>query len=123
MIRLEGVNRTIMIRTYRAMVFQQFNLYPHMTALQNITPAPVKLRAGEAGNMKMVQEIPDVIIRLSKESITTVVVTREMRSARQAADRVIFRDTGILVEEAPPEEFFEHPKNERTSAFLSKILR
>jgi putative glutamine transport system ATP-binding protein len=71
----------------------------------------------------MVQEVLDVMIRLSKESITMVVVTHEMGFARQVADRVIFMDNGILVEEAPPEEFFEHPKNERTVAFLSKILR
>jgi putative glutamine transport system ATP-binding protein len=71
----------------------------------------------------MVQEVLDVMIRLSKESITMVVVTHEMGFARQVADRVIFMDNGVLVEEGPPEEFFEHPKNERTVAFLSKILR
>jgi ABC-type polar amino acid transport system ATPase subunit len=71
----------------------------------------------------MVQEVLDVIIRLSKESSTMGVVTHEMGFARQAADRVIFMDNGGLVEEGPPEEFFEHPKNERTSAFLSKIVR
>jgi putative glutamine transport system ATP-binding protein len=63
------------------------------------------------------------MIKLSRESITMVVVTHEMGFARQVADRVIFMDNGILVEEASPEEFFEHPKNERTMAFLSKILR
>jgi putative glutamine transport system ATP-binding protein len=72
---------------------------------------------------EMVQEVLDVMIRLSKESITMVVVTHEMGFARQVADRVIFLDNGALVEEGPPEEFFEHPKNERTGAFLSKILR
>jgi putative glutamine transport system ATP-binding protein len=71
----------------------------------------------------MVQEVLDVMIKLSKESITMVVVTHEMGFARQVADRVIFLDNGVLVEEAPPEVFFEHPKNERTIAFLSKILR
>jgi ABC-type polar amino acid transport system ATPase subunit len=45
-----------------------------------------------------------------------------MGFARQVADRVIFMDNGLMVEEGPPEEFFEHPKNERTDAFLSKIL-
>jgi putative glutamine transport system ATP-binding protein len=161
------------------MVFQQFNLYPHMTALHNITLAPVKLQkksAAEAEELayhyldvvglrdkahaypgtlsggqqqriaiaralatqqkillfdeptsaldpEMVQEVLDVIIRLSRESITMVVVTHEMGFARQVADRIIFMDNGVLVEEGPPDQFFEHPKNERTSAFLSKILR
>jgi putative glutamine transport system ATP-binding protein len=171
--------RTHLVRTYCAMVFQQFNLYPHMTVLQNITLAPIKLqkkskteaeeiayhfldvvglrdKAGaypatlsggqqqriaiaralatrqkillfdeptSALDPEMVQEVLDVMIRLSRESITMVVVTHEMGFARQVADRVIFLDSGVIVEEAPPEEFFEHPRNERTSAFLSKILR
>jgi putative glutamine transport system ATP-binding protein len=172
-------NRVHLVRAYCSMVFQQFNLYPHMTALQNITLAPVKLQKkskAEAEEIawhfldvvglrekalaypsnlsggqqqriaiaralatrqkiilfdeptsaldpEMVQEVLDVMIRLSKESITMVVVTHEMGFARQVADRVIFMDNGMLVEEAPPEEFFEHPRNERTIAFLSKILR
>jgi putative glutamine transport system ATP-binding protein len=171
--------RTQLVRTYCAMVFQQFNLYPHMTVLQNITLAPIKLQKknkAEAEEIayhyldvvglrdkaraypstlsggqqqriaiaralatrqkillfdeptsaldpEMVQEVLDVMIRLSKESITMVVVTHEMGFARQVADRVIFLDGGVIVEESPPEEFFEHPRNERTSAFLSKILR
>jgi putative glutamine transport system ATP-binding protein len=176
---LTRANHTQLIRACCAMVFQQFNLYPHMTALQNITLAPIKLqkktkkeaeeiayhyldvvglrdRAGKypatlsggqqqriaiaralatrqkillfdeptsALDPEMVQEVLDVMIRLSGESITMVVVTHEMGFARQVADRVIFMDNGALVEEGPPEEFFEHPKNERTGAFLSKILR
>jgi putative glutamine transport system ATP-binding protein len=176
---LLGTNRTNLVRTYCAMVFQQFNLYPHMTVLQNITLAPMKLQKkkkaeaeevayhfldvvglrDKAGNYpvtlsggqqqriaiaralatkqkillfdeptsaldpEMVQEVLDVMIRLSKESITMVVVTHEMGFARQVADRVIFLDSGVIVEEAPPEEFFKHPRNERTSAFLGKILR
>jgi putative glutamine transport system ATP-binding protein len=176
---LMGSNRTHLVRSYCAMVFQQFNLYPHMTVLRNITLAPVKLQkktrteaeeiayqyldvvglrdkanvypstlsGGQqqriaiaralatrqkillfdeptsALDPEMVQEVLDVMIKLSKESITMVVVTHEMGFARQVADRVIFLDNGMLVEEGPPEEFFEHPKNERTGAFLSKILR
>jgi putative glutamine transport system ATP-binding protein len=172
-------NRAMMVRTYCAMVFQQFNLYPHMTVLQNITLAPIKLQKKSRADAEelayhyldvvglrdkaraypdmlsggqqqriaiaralatrrkillfdeptsaldpeMVQEVLDVIIRLSQESITMVVVTHEMGFARQVADRVIFMDNGVFVEEGPPAEFFEHPKNERTSAFLSKILR
>ncbi|MDR1637189.1 MAG: amino acid ABC transporter ATP-binding protein [Treponema sp.] len=172
-------NHTHLVRSYCAMVFQQFNLYPHMTVLRNITLAPIKLQKktrAEAEEIayhyldvvglrdradlypstlsggqqqriaiaralatqqkillfdeptsaldpEMVQEVLDVMIKLSKESITMVVVTHEMGFARQVADRVIFLDNGLLVEEGPPEEFFEHPKNERTGAFLSKILR
>jgi putative glutamine transport system ATP-binding protein len=172
-------NRVMMVRTYCAMVFQQFNLYPHMTVLQNIILAPMKLqkksradaeelayhyldvvglrdKAGAYPDMlsggqqqriaiaralatrrkillfdeptsaldpEMVQEVLDVIIRLSQESITMVVVTHEMGFARQAADRIIFMDNGVFVEEGTPDDFFERPKNERTSAFLSKILR
>jgi putative glutamine transport system ATP-binding protein len=171
-------NRTQMVRMYCAMVFQQFNLYPHMTALQNVMLALVKLqkktraKAEETArhyldvvglrekadaypstlsggqqqriaiaralatrqkillfdeptsalDPEMVQEVLDVMIRLSKESITMIVVTHEMGFAKQVADRVIFLDNGILMEEAPPEEFFRSPKNERTRAFLSKIL-
>jgi putative glutamine transport system ATP-binding protein len=171
-------NRTHLVRNYCAMVFQQFNLYPHMTVMQNITLAPIKLQkkskaeadelafhyldvvglrdkaAAYPGTLsggqqqriaiaralatrqkillfdeptsaldpEMVQEVLDVMIKLSKESITMVVVTHEMGFARQVADRIIFMDNGVLVEEAPPEEFFSKPKNERTSAFLSKIL-
>jgi putative glutamine transport system ATP-binding protein len=176
---LMRTNHTHLVRSYCAMVFQQFNLYPHMTVLRNITLAPVKLQKktkAEAEEIayhyldvvglrdkanvypstlsggqqqriaiaralatrqkillfdeptsaldpEMVQEVLDVMIKLSKESITMVVVTHEMGFARQVADRVIFLDNGLLVEEGPPEEFFEHPKNERTGAFLSKILR
>jgi putative glutamine transport system ATP-binding protein len=172
-------NRTAMIRKTSAMVFQQFNLYPHMTVLHNLTLAPIKLQgvkkadaealamkylervglADKAGayppmlsggqqqrvaiaralvtNQKiilfdeptsaldpeMVQEVLDVMIQLSKENITMVVVTHEMGFARQVADRVIFMDDGVIVEEGTPEHFFENPSNERTKAFLGKILR
>jgi putative glutamine transport system ATP-binding protein len=172
--------RTYIVRKYCAMVFQQFNLYPHMTVLQNITLAPIKLqkksrreaeeiafeyldmvglrdKAGvypatlsggqqqriaiaralatkqkillfdeptSALDPEMVQEVLDVMVRLSNhDSITMVVVTHEMGFAKQVADRVIFLDNGVIIEEGPPAEFFEHPKNERTVAFLSKILR
>ncbi|MDR1362877.1 MAG: amino acid ABC transporter ATP-binding protein [Spirochaetaceae bacterium] len=178
--QLNSNSRTYIVRKYCAMVFQQFNLYPHMTVLQNITLAPIKLQkkskreaveiayeyldlvglrdkaqaypatlsGGQqqriaiaralatrqkillfdeptsALDPEMVQEVLDVMIRLSQQdSITMVVVTHEMGFARQVADRVIFLDNGVIVEEAAPEEFFEHPKNERTVTFLSKILR
>lgn len=167
------------VRQYTAMVFQQFNLYPHMTVLDNLTLAPMKLQnvskkeAEESGlkylervglkdkaysypsqlsggqqqrvaiaralNMhpkimlfdeptsaldpEMIQEVLDVMIGLSKENITMVVVTHEMGFARQVADRVIFMDDGEILEEGSPEHFFTNPINYRTKSFLSKILR
>ena len=176
--RLTYKNRGEMARKYSSMVFQQFNLYPHMTVLQNLTLAPIKLQKvpkaqAEAEAMKylervgladkadsypqnlsggqqqrvaiaralctkqklilfdeptsaldpeMVQEVLDVMVNLSKENITMVCVTHEMGFAKQVADRVIFMDGGTIVEEGTPEHFFENPENERTRAFLSKIL-
>lgn len=70
-----------------------------------------------------VQEVLDVMIKLSQDNITMVVVTHEMGFARQVADRVIFMDDGRIIEEGSPEHFFENPTHERTKAFLSKILR
>ena len=73
---------------------------------------------------EMVQEVLDVIIRLSQDNvITMIIVTHEMGFARLVADRVIFMDNGFLIEEGKPADLFDHPKNERTAAFLSKILR
>lgn len=176
--RLTHKNRGEMARKYSSMVFQQFNLYPHMTVLQNLTLAPIKLQKvpkaqAEAEAIKylervgladkadsypqnlsggqqqrvaiaralctkqklilfdeptsaldpeMVQEVLDVMVNLSKENITMVCVTHEMGFAKQVADRVIFMDDGTIVEEGTPEHFFENPENERTRAFLSKIL-
>jgi len=167
------------VRQSTAMVFQQFNLYPHMTVLENLTLAPTKLQniskkdAEESGlkylekvglsgkanaypsqlsggqqqrvaiaralNMhpkimlfdeptsaldpEMIQEVLDVLIGLSKENITMVVVTHEMGFAKQVADRIVFMDGGQIIEEAHPEEFFSNPKNERTKSFLNKIIR
>ena len=62
------------------------------------------------------------MVELSKEDITMLCVTHEMGFARQVADRVIFLDSAKIVEEGTPEEVFGHPKNERTKAFLAKIL-
>lgn len=172
-------NKNRINRVYTSMVFQQFNLYPHMTVLQNLTLAPSKLqnvpkeeakqiaityleRVGlsdkadaypqnlsggqqqrvaiaralctkqkiilfdeptSALDPEMVQEVLDVMVELSKENITMICVTHEMGFARQVADRVIFMDNGQIVETGTPEHFFENPENERTKAFLSKILR
>ncbi|MCD8001998.1 MAG: amino acid ABC transporter ATP-binding protein [Oscillospiraceae bacterium] len=172
-------NKTQIIRSSLAMVFQQFNLYPHKTVLENLTLAPMRLQkvskaeaeetaykyldivglrekansypvtlsGGQqqrvaiaralcsrariilfdeptsALDPETVQEVLDVMIRLSTENITMVVVTHEMGFARQVADRVIFMDDGRIIEEGTPEHFFTDPTEERTRLFLSKILR
>lgn len=172
-------NHLEMARKYSSMVFQQFNLYPNMTVLGNLTLAPIKLqkkskeeankiamaalervglaaKAGEypqnlsggqqqrvaiaralctkqpiilfdeptsALDPEMVQEVLDVMVELAHENITMICVTHEMGFARQVADRVIFMADGTIIEEGPPEHFFENPTHERTKQFLSKILR
>ena len=171
-------NHLEMARTYSSMVFQQFNLYPNMTVLGNLTLAPIKLqkkskeeatqaamaalkrvglahKAGEfpqnlsggqqqrvaiaralctkqpiilfdeptsALDPEMVQEVLDVMIELAQENITMICVTHEMGFARQVADRVIFMDDGRILEQGPPEHFFENPENPRCRDFLAKIL-
>ncbi len=165
-------------RQKMGMVFQQFNLFPHMTVLKNMTLAPIKLlgktkedaettalelldkvglkdRADAypsqlSGGQKqrvaivralamnpdvmlfdeptsaldpeMVGEVLDVMKSLAKEGMTMVVVTHEMGFAKEVADRVIFIDEGVIMEDAPPSEFFGNPKNERLKSFLSKVL-
>ena len=165
-------------RQKMGMVFQHFNLFPHMTILRNMTVAPTKLlkiskedaekkayellkrvglseRAGAypsqlSGGQKqrvaivralcmnpevmlfdeptsaldpeMVGEVLDVMKQLAKEGMTMVVVTHEMGFAREVADRVIFMDSGEIVETGTPDEIFTNPKNARTQSFLSKVL-
>jgi putative glutamine transport system ATP-binding protein len=72
---------------------------------------------------EMIQEVLDVIIKLSKENMTMIVVTHEMGFAKQAADRVVFMDEGEIVETGTPKHFFNSPENIRTKQFLSKIMR
>ena len=171
-------NHLEMARKYSSMVFQQFNLYPNMTVLGNLTLAPIKLqkkskeeateiaiaalkrvgmahKAGEypqnisggqqqriaiarslalqpevmlfdeptsALDPEMVGEVLDVMKKLAAEGMTMLVVTHEMGFAREAADRVIFIDGGVIVEDSEPQEFFAHPKNKRLQDFLSKML-
>lgn len=166
------------IRTEVGMVFQQFNLFPHMTVLENITMAPKlirKMNKKDAENLafellqkvglrekaynypqqlsggqqqrvaiaralamkpkvmlfdeptsaldpEMVTEVLDVMKQLAVEGMTMVVVTHEMGFAREVAERVIFMDGGVIVEEGPPEQIFGNPKHERTKVFLSKVL-
>jgi general L-amino acid transport system ATP-binding protein len=71
---------------------------------------------------EMIKEVLDVIIELAGQGMTMICVSHEMGFAKSVADRVIFMDFGQFVEQNSPEEFFSHPKNERTRDFLSKIL-
>jgi polar amino acid transport system ATP-binding protein len=165
-------------RTEIGFVFQRFNLFPHKTALENVSEAPVHVRGvskGEAiadaerllarvgladkkdaypgklsgGQQQRVAiaralamkpalmlfdeptsaldpevtgEVLDVMEELAHEGTTMIVVTHEMGFAKRAADRVVMMDEGVIIEEGPPEHFFESPTHERTKAFLSKIL-
>ncbi|WP_025116561.1 amino acid ABC transporter ATP-binding protein [Lysinibacillus fusiformis] len=166
------------IRAEVGMVFQQFNLFPHMNVIDNVTMAPMQIRkmsrpeAEELGHellkkvgldskaynypeqlsggqqqrvaiaralaMKpkailfdeptsaldpeMVKEVLDVMKNLAAEGMTMIVVTHEMGFAREVGDRVVFMDGGYIVEEGLPEELFGNPQNERTKAFLGKVL-
>ena len=177
---LTNKNKTRIVRDNMSMVFQQFNLYPHMTVLKNLTLAPMKLHhktKAEAEELayhylevvglrdkadvyppqlsggqqqriaiaralcaqtkiilfdeptsaldpETIQEVLDVMVKLAHEkNITMVVVTHEMGFARNVADRIVFMADGQIIEEGTPEHFFTNPENERTKAFLSKILR
>ena len=131
------------IRKEVGMVFQRFNLFPHMTVLENLVLAPMKVRGisrSEAEQTaqellikvglddkanaypEMINEVLDVMKSLAKEGMTMAVVTHEMGFAREVGDRVIFVDGGVIVEQGEPEEVFLHAKEERTRSFLSKIL-
>ena len=129
-------NHLEMARKYSSMVFQQFNLYPNMTVLGNLTLAPIKLQKKSkeeatrtamaalerVGLAQMIQEVLDVMIELAQDNITMICVTHEMNFAKQVADRVIFMDDGQILEEGTPEHFFTNPQNPRCQDFLNKIL-
>lgn len=160
------------------MVFQRFNLFPHMTALENIIEAPVHVKkvpkeqatrqakellakvglsdkagyypsqlsggqqqrvaiaralamdpmlmlfdeATSALDPELVGEVLKVMEQLALEGMSMLVVTHEMGFARDVADRVVFMDSGKVVEEGPPSQIFENPQQERTQAFLRRIL-
>jgi len=70
-----------------------------------------------------IREVLDVMTALAREGMTMIVVSHEMGFARGVASRIVFLDEGKILEEGPPEEVFSNPKNERTRAFFSKILR
>ena len=71
---------------------------------------------------EMIKEVLDVMRELARSGMTMIVVSHEMGFAKEAADRLAFFDEGRIVEMAPPDEFFAHPKEERTKLFLSQIL-
>ena len=166
------------IRREVGMVFQQFNLFPHLTVLKNVTLAPTwvrrwsKKKAEETAmqllekvgileqahkypgqlsggqqqrvaiaralamqpkimlfdeptsalDPEMVREVLDTMRNLADSGMTMVCVTHEVGFAREVADRVVLMDEGVIVEIAPPEEFFNNPQEERTQKFLSQIL-
>jgi ABC-type polar amino acid transport system ATPase subunit len=168
---------TSVVRQDVGMVFQQFNLFPHMKVLENIMIAPVKvakksksvtrekalelldkvgladkadvypsaLSGGQqqrvaiaralamdptvmlfdeptsALDPETVGDVLQVMKRLAEEGMTMVVVSHEMGFAREVADRVIFMDQGVIVEDGNPAEIFDHPKHARTQAFLSRV--
>jgi polar amino acid transport system ATP-binding protein len=166
------------VRTRVGIVFQAFNLFPHLTALRNVTLAlekvlgmrkdearargderlarvgltdkassfPSQLSGGQqqrvaiaralamdpkamlfdevtsALDPELVKEVLDVMRSLASEGMTMLVVTHEMGFAREVADRVIFMDDGMIVEEGPPGELFGSPSHPRTREFLSRVL-
>ena len=166
------------MRASIGMVFQRFNLFPHLTALGNVIDAPSHVRklgrsqalkAGRAMLEKvglgdkldayparlsggqqqrvaiaralamepkvmlfdeptsaldpeLVGEVLEVMKSLAREGMTMIVVSHEMGFAREVADRMVLMDEGVIVEEGPPAQFFNHPRHERTKLFLSKIL-
>jgi ABC-type polar amino acid transport system ATPase subunit len=167
------------LRQEIGMVFQSFNLFPHLTVLENLMLAPTrvkglsrasaetkalellsrvniaeqkdkypsKLSGGQqqrvaiaralamepkimlfdeptsALDPEMISEVLNVMKDLARSGMTMIVVTHEMGFAREVADRVIFMDGGLIVEEATPDEFFRDPKHPRSKLFLSQILQ
>ncbi len=171
-------NDVFKMREKMGMVFQQFNLFPNMNVLENITLAPTKVKGQSksqaqekayellekvglkdkamanptslsggqqqriaiarglamdpdvllfdeptsALDPEMVGEVLAVIQDLAKSGMTMVIVTHEMGFAKEVADRVIFMDGGVIVEEGSPQEVFDHTKEDRTKDFLGKVL-
>jgi polar amino acid transport system ATP-binding protein len=174
----DGEREVARKRAAIGMVFQRFNLFPHLSAMGNVIEAPIRVKkvsrkeAEEAGremlakvgladklrvypsqlsggqqqrvaiaralamqpklmlfdeptsalDPELVGEVLDVMKSLAREGMTMIVVSHEMGFAREVADRAVFMDEGVVVEEGPPEEMFLRPVQPRTQAFLSKIL-
>jgi polar amino acid transport system ATP-binding protein len=177
-LREMGDRQASLQRADVGMVFQRFNLFPHLHALGNVTEAPIHVKrvpkkqaiergkdllrmvglgdklhaypsqlsggqqqrvaiaralamdpkvmmfdeATSALDPELVGEVLDVMKALARGGMTMIVVTHEMGFAREAADRVMLMDGGIVIEENTPDEFFANPRHERTRSFLSKIL-
>ncbi len=122
------------IRREVGMVFQSFNLFPHLTILENCTLAPMRSRCMKPKIMlfdeptsaldpEMIKEVLDTMVSLAETGMTMICVTHEMGFARQVADRVVFMDRGEIVEMGTPTQVFETPQTERLKLFLSQILR
>ena len=177
-IPLDNAQNINLVRQEIGMVFQSFNLFSHLTVLENLLLAqkivrkrttgeshkialellkkvgipekihayPAQISGGQqqrvaiaralamnprimlfdeptsALDPEMIKEVLDVMMELAKEGMTMVVVSHEMGFARAAAHRIIFMDEGQIIEEAPPEQLFTNPTQERTKRFLSKVL-
>ena len=121
-------------RQKMGMVFQHFNLFPNMTVLRNMTLGPCKLlhrsrKEAEEKARELLKrvgladsEVLDVMKELARAGSTMVVVTHEMGFAREVGSRVVFMDSGKIIEEGTPEEIFDHPQSDRLKSFLAKVL-
>jgi general L-amino acid transport system ATP-binding protein len=174
----DDIRNIAQIRSEIGMVFQQFNLFPHLTALQNVTLGPIRVRrwsrakaeqsamellervgipeqahkhpaqlsGGQqqrvaiaralamqpkimlfdeptsALDPEMINEVLEVMRELAVSGMTMLCVTHEMGFARAVADRMVFIDEGVIVEQGPPTQIFGDPQQERTKEFLSQIL-
>ena len=96
----------------RVAIVRSLLMHPEVLLLDEITAAL---------DPEMVREVLQVVLELAKSGMTMVIVTHEMEFARAVADRVIFIDKGKIVEEAGPEEFFDHPKTDRAKQFLNSF--
>jgi len=105
------------IRQQIGIVFQSFNLFPHMTAAENVMLAPRRTLDPE-----LVAEVLDVLRQLHAQGMTMVLATHEMNFARELADKVCFLDGGRILEEGTPQAIFSNPQEARTQAFLQSIL-